>query len=83
MKTAFLVLLFIWTILLIAAGWNNHGRKRIYEYPKRKMKCKDVETICHYRTVMAFNRKHLPDSEWVNSDIKSISRGVFIKCTKN
>ncbi len=28
MKTAFLVLLFIWTILLIAAGWNNHGKNR-------------------------------------------------------
>jgi CO dehydrogenase/acetyl-CoA synthase alpha subunit len=56
MKTAFLVLLFIWTILLIAAGWNNHGRKRIYEYPKRKMKCNDIAAIRKYRITLAFYR---------------------------
>ena len=83
MKTAFLVLLFIWTILLIAAGWNNHGRKRIYEYPKRKMKCNDIDAIRKYRITLAFYRDFLKDFECVNTDIKSIKKGSFIQCNKN
>ncbi len=82
-----LIMLTVWSVLMIIAGLGDYDNREYGDNPlkrkKRKMKRKDVETICHYRRVMAFNRKHLPDSEWVNSDIKSISRGVFIKCTKN
>ena len=83
MKTAFLVLLFIWTILLIAAGWNNHGRKRIYEYPKRKMKCNDIAAIRKYRITLAFYRDFLKDFECVNTEKKQLKKGSFIQCNKN
>lgn len=78
-----LILLFIWSVLMIIAGWNNHGRKRIYEYPKRKMKCNDIAAIRKYRITLAFYRDFLKDFECVNTDIKSIKKGSFIQCNKN
>ena len=78
-----LILLFIWSILMIVAGWNNHGKKRIYENPKRKMKCSDIAAIRKYRITLAFYREYLKDFEWVNTDIKSIKKGSFIQCNKN
>ena len=80
-----IIMLTVWSILMIAAGWNNHGRKRKYEYTGniRKIKRKYVNKIGYYRSVMAFYRKHLPENEWVNNDIRSISKGVFLHCTKN
>ena len=81
-----LIMLTVWSVLMIIAGFDYDNREygdNPLKRKKRKMKRKNVETICYYRRVMAFNRKHLPDSEWVNNDIRSISKGVFIKCTKN
>ncbi len=78
-----IIFLTVWSVLMIAAGWNNNGRKRIYEYPKRKMKCNDIAAIRKYRITLAFYRDFLKDFECVNTDIKSIKKGSFIQCNKN
>ena len=82
-KIIVIIFLTVWSVLMIAAGWNNHGRKRIYEYPKRKMKCNDIAAIRKYRITLAFYRDFLKDFECVNTDIKSIKKGSFIQCNKN
>jgi hypothetical protein len=45
-----IIMLTVWSILMIAAGWNNHGRKRKYEYTGniRKIKRKYVNKIGYY-----------------------------------
>lgn len=48
-----IILLFIWSVLMIISGWNNHGKNRHYEYPKeiRKISKKDIRKIICNRKI--------------------------------
>lgn len=75
-KIICLFFIFTGSVLLTIAGSfrsSNTKTKR-----KRRIKTRDLASLCKYRKMMAFYREYMDDFVWLNRDIESVLQGKFI-----